>query len=314
MAVLNPPSSLPGLARSMTNYLLESDMSCDEELLVALFSPPGLVGDDSGSRGVDETLVVARAIGLFEQTRDRRLRLSQEAIDQASGRLYSKAAFRRLARDLVLDLDRDGDPWDKQVGAWTSGARDLTRALSWFLTQDASGPPLTWEVREDRFSIQWLQSIQLGTIAMEDRAIVNNARWGAFTRWAPFLGLADYGYVPSVGVGLIPFPAVAIRDVLTELPPGDQPVAAILEHVRKRLPVLHGGACRRSLDAVLPDEPDPCVRRNGLATSLAQPLLLLEEEGLLKLEQRADAERELLFDEEERYVSHVVIVSPELGV
>jgi hypothetical protein len=308
MAILNPPSSLPGLARSMTNYLLGSDTTCEEERLVALFSPPGLAGDDAGSRGVDNTLVVGRAIGLFEHTGDRRVLLSRPAVDRADGRPYSKVDFRRLVRDLVLDRERDGDPWDNAAGPRTSGARDLARALSWFLAQDASGPPLTWNA-DDRHSIQSLQSSQLRSVPRDDRAILNDTRWGAFTRWAPFLGLTDHAYVQSVGIGLVPFPAVAIRDVLAELPPGAQSVAAVLQYIRKRLPVLHGGAYRRSLDSLLPDDPDPCVRRNGLDSSIAQSLLLLEEEGILKLEQRADAERELILDEVERYVSHVVIGS-----
>jgi hypothetical protein len=310
MAVLNPPSSLPGLARSMTNYLLESDAPLEEDRLIALFSPPGLAGDEAGSRGVDNTLVVGRAIGLFERTGDRHVFPSRAAVERADGQPYSKVAFRRLVRELVLNVERDGDPWDSAAGLRTSGARDLARALSWFLAQDASGPPLTWTA-DDRHSIQSLQSSQLRSVSKDDRAILNDTRWGAFTRWAPFLGLADQGYVQSVGIGLVPLPVVAMRDVLTELPSGGQPIAAVLQHLRKRLPVLHGGAYRRSLDSLLPDDPDPCVRRNGLDSSIAQPLFVLEDEGVLKLEQRADAERQLLLDEVERYVSHVVIASQE---
>jgi hypothetical protein len=308
MAVLNPTSALPGVARVLTNFLLENGPT-DQGRLASLFSPPGLAGDDSGSRGVENTVTVGRAIGLFEVTSSE-LSVSLAVTNRSGGKPYELSPFRSLLRDLVLDVERDGDPWDNDVAPRTSGGRDLARALAWFLAQDASGPPLTWNAQEDRFSVQVLQSSQLREMPTEDRPFLNDTRWGAFTRWAPFLGLAEYGYARGLsqsGIGLVPFPLEAIREVVAELDPGELSIALLLGHLRTRLPVLGGGLCRNSLDRFVHDSRDLGDGKSTLDSPISQSLLCLDSEGTLQLEHRSDADRELLSDDEERFVSHALV-------
>ena len=194
MAVLNPPSALPGLARSITNHLLGSRASYTEDRLIALFAPPGISDIQDPTRGVDNTLKAARAIGLLLEDASGVLKVPDAVKIEAKGNAFTRAEFRGVLRRLVLDTKRDGDPWAGETGTrtWTTGARDLSRALSWFLAQDAFGAPLSW-TGKDHNSAEDLQSRQLHHLRKEDRPFSNDTRWGAFGRWAMALGLTEPG-------------------------------------------------------------------------------------------------------------------------
>src|SRR3954447_7900326 len=87
---------------------------------------------------------------------------------------------------LRLLLSTKGDPWSIAEGeAKTSGARDLSRAFSWFLAQDALGEPLRWAD-----NVEGLQAVQFATTQNDEWALINDNRWNPFVRWAPALGLA----------------------------------------------------------------------------------------------------------------------------
>ena len=306
MAVLNPPSALPGLARSITNYLLTSRAVYDEVRLTALFAPPGISDGGDRTRGVDNTLKAGRAIGLITQERSGPVTVSEVVKVWSKGSPFTREEFRQVLRKLVLDMKRDGDPWTGDIEARTAGARDLSRALSWFLAQDALGPALSWS-GIDQYSAQWLQSQQLRHLPDQDRPIVNDTRWGAFSRWAVALGFAEPAAVharPAIGpattvlVGLVPLPLRAIRDVVCLMETGRRPVAAFLDELTAALPVLDGGMVRRGLGEMLEEDPDPGVRGNAVDTSISQSLLILEDEGHLKLTYGADAEARVFTDPE----------------
>src|SRR4051794_276957 len=103
MAVLNPPSALPGLARVIVNHLLASRATYDEERLTALFAPADL-GEGDVTRGVDNTLRACRALGLLVQASGQQISVSQGVQEASGGVAFTREAFRVLLRSSVLDL------------------------------------------------------------------------------------------------------------------------------------------------------------------------------------------------------------------
>ncbi|MET9085548.1 protein DpdG [Streptomyces sp. NPDC004237] len=289
MAVLNPPRSLPGLGRAIVNFLIDSRRAWTEEQLVEAFKPPGLNEAATAGEGVTHTLYVLRAIEL--------LTLDAGTVTVAgaaarSGSALTPAGFRRALQEHVFDLARDGDPWQVGPGdVYTSGARDLTRALSWFLAQDALGRPLSWTG-----NIQQLQLAQFPDPDNETWALTNDTRWGAFARWARALGMASPPLVLQAPLAqsksaLVPLPVVAIEDALEDTPAGRMPIGEFLDTLAARIPVLHGGLIRASLTQLLPGgDPDPGIRNDCADSSVGQALRVLEERGRLSFTTLPDAD------------------------
>ena len=299
MAVLNPPSALPGLARSIVNHLLTSRAAYDEARLTALFAPRDL-GEGDVTRGVDNTLKACRAIGVLEQGEEQRVLVSARVQQAAVNTAFTRDAFRVLLQKSVFDMARDGDPWRQGEGR-TTGAKDLVRALAWFLSQDALGPPMSWNA-----NVQTMQARQMPGTPEEDRPLVNDTRWSSFTRWVTALGFAEAATATG-GTGLVPLPARAVRDVVTAMSPGQRPIDDFLDALARELPVLPGGAASDGLRQLLSEEPDPSARDGGIHSVVAQALLMLEDEGLLTMSYGADAPvaRTLVEDGDSRQVSSV---------
>lgn len=305
MAVLNPPSALPGLARAIVNHLLVSRATYDEARLTELFAPADL-WEGEVTRGVDNTLRAARAIGILVQSRDHGISVSDAVQKASQGGAFTRDTFRVLLRSVVLDLSRDGDPWLQGEGR-TTGAKDLMRALAWFLNQDALGPPLSW-LTQGEGNVQKMQDQQLPNVPDEDRPILNDTRWGAFSRWVVPLGFAEAA-TATAGTGLVPLPALAIRDAVERMSPGPRPVEDFLAALVRELPVLPGGSVGEGMRVQFSEDPDPSARRGGLASGVAQSLLILEDEGLLAMSYGADAvaSRTLFEDGDSRQVSSVTV-------
>ncbi|MFG1828651.1 protein DpdG [Micromonospora chersina] len=306
MAVLNPPSALPGLARSITNHLIKSRASYDVERITALFAPSGISNSPDRTRGVDNTLRAARAIGLIMQDSSGTLTVPEDVAARSSGGGLTREEFRQVLRRAALNLRRDGNPWAGDIEARTAGARDLSRALSWFLAQDALGPALSWRGK-GRHSVELLQSEQLRHLADEERPFSNDTRWGAFGRWALALGLAEPA-IAEAGGGLVPLPLRAVRDVVLRMQPGKRPIGAFLTELATELPVLEGGVARAGLRALLGEDPDPGIRNESVDTSVSQSMLVLEEEQVLELTYGSDADARVLGDPEGRKVSNVEVL------
>lgn len=299
MAVLNPPRSLPGLGRAIVNFLIDSRRAWTEEQLLEAFKPPGLNEAATAVEGVTHTLYVLRAIEL--------LTLDAGTVTVAgaaarSGSALTPAGFRRVLQEHVFDLARDGDPW--QVGprdVYTSGARDLTRALSWFLAQDALGRPLSWTG-----TVQQLQAAQFPDPDNETWALTNDTRWGAFARWARALGMAS---PPLAQSGLVPLPVVAIEDALEGIPAGRMPISEFLDTLAARIPVLHGGLIRASLTQLLPGgDPDPGIRNDCADSSIGQALRVLEDRGRLAFTTLPDADGVRLSQIDTTRQTHVTLL------
>lgn len=300
MAVLNPPRVLPGLGRSIVNFLLENRNTWDDAALVEVFKPAGVNDEGGAGAGVRNTLSAFRAIGVLESGPDGSTVVASGVA--SLGRAFNRDEFRRLMARQIFDLDRDGDPWTvAEDDVATSGARDLTRALSWFLAQDVQAEPLSWTG-----NVQPLQRAQFASGDRDRWAIRNDTRWAAFSRWTTALGLG----VPSVmrsKPGLVPLPTIAIADVVDQLPMARMSIFEFLDALAQRLPVLAGGLIRTSLIARLGSDPDPGIQAHTVDTSVAQVLRILEARGRLSFESLADAEGTQLSTADQARTTHVTL-------
>ena len=104
----------------------------------------------------------------------------------------AEVKFRSLLRSQVLDVGRNQDLW-----ASDRGPRDLTRALAWVLAQPVFTPIRPWADPSDQ-GVQRLQQRQFGTDT-DTWVLLNDTRWGAFTRWVPYLGFGWWIPLPRPG-------------------------------------------------------------------------------------------------------------------
>jgi hypothetical protein len=301
MAVLNPPRSLPGLGRSVINFLIAARGEWDEQKLLDLFKPEGLNNSQSASDGLTNTLSAFRAIGMLK-SQSGKIAVSDSVT--SVGSKFSSAEFRRLMRAHVIDLERDGDPWHLEEGdAHTRGSRDLTRALSWLLAQDALGRPLSWTEQ-----VQTLQISQFRTSANDKWAITNDTRWTAASRWALALGLAAPPMVMK-SAGVVPLPLVAVSDVLDDLPAGRMPITEFLVKLGTKIPVLHGGSVRTALNSHLGSDPDPAVAEGCVDSSVGQVMRILEARGRISFETLPDAQGIRIARSDNARQTHVTLKS-----
>lgn len=282
MAVLNPPRSLPSLARAVVNYLLDGRRTSTEDDLIDAFKPEGLNPGSDASGGLKNTLSALRAINVLEFDAGGALQICSKV--QPLKTPFTKDQFRRVLQTRVFDLDRDGDVWATQSGeGHTSGARDLNRVLGWVLSQDALGEPLAWsENLENR------QSQQFGTTNHESWAVVNDTRWVPTVRWILALGLATPSVIHGKS-GVVPLPVLAIDDALSSFPTERMTIYDFLTRIGSAIPVLHGGAVRSSLVAHLGHDPDPGVNAECADSSVGQALRILQDRGRVLLETLPDA-------------------------
>ncbi|MBN2447688.1 MAG: hypothetical protein JXO22_13225 [Phycisphaerae bacterium] len=192
-------------------------------------------------------------------------------------------AMIKLLRERVFDDSLNNTAWRSQVGA-----RDLTNALSWFLTFAAAEAPIRQEGGPR--AAEALQLVDFGPRQQEGESsnwpIGNNTRWVSFRRWACTLGFAW----ANPNGHLIPDPTVAVRDALPEIFGGARELTAH-EFVRKlgvRVPVLDGGRYR---EFVTENWKRPRSENRGLTAPLSDALERLSNEKAILLDDRADAAR-----------------------
>lgn len=281
MALLNPPQILPNVAAVLLRAVRGSEgqqVSRDE--LERAVAPSALqrgegAASEPGSKGFDDTLTACIVIGLLERDGDL-IRLDPRLPDDVSDRRKEPDA-RRLLRELVLAEQLNFGLWDS-----TEGARDLTRALAWYLAQDPLRPPGGWN---EPAGVELVQETQF---AASERVFSNDTRWGAFTRWATFLGFAVR--IPrDTKTVLVPDPTDAIRDAAAILlSSGRSEINAFVEELGRTFPVLDGGEYRRAVESRM--RPDAVAASSDqLSPSLAHALLRLRDERVLVIEDLADA-------------------------
>lgn len=282
MALLNPPELRPSVLLIILRYLAARRGQRDQvDRLVSTIAPGSLSGA-SPDLDVRRNLVAAIELGLITRSGDDVALADGVHRAVREGETSAVALLRRR----VFDDELNSAPWGSQVGA-----RDLTNALSWFLTFPADAAPIQMEGRER--SAKELQEADFGprqasaSSGDDDSGgwpIGNLARWGTFRRWAPSLGFA---WVTPKG-NLIPDPTRAIREALPSVLRSEMSGRDFVVQLADAVPVLDHGRYRQFVENNwLRPAPEP--RR--LTAPLSDALERLRNEGRLVLDDRADASR-----------------------
>jgi hypothetical protein len=281
VALLNPPELRPSVLLIILRYLAARRGQRDQvERLVATIAPLGLSGANP-DLDVRRNLTAAVELGLITRTGDD-LTLGDGVLRAIRGGEASTVA---ILRERVFDEELNSAPWGSQVGA-----RDLTNALSWFLTFSADAAPTQMEGRER--SAKDLQEADFGprqaSRGDDDDSggwpIGNLARWGTFRRWAPSLGFA---WVTPKG-NLVPDPTRAIREVMPAILRSEMAGKDFIAKLADAVPVLDNGRYREFVES---NWRRPVPEHRRLTSALSDALERLRNEGRLILDDRADAPR-----------------------
>ncbi len=285
MALLNPPELRPSVILIIIRYLASRRGQRDQvDRLAATIAPSGL-GGASPDRDVRHNLSAAIELGLISRTgADVALGDGVLAAVRAGA-----ASTVTLLRRRVFDDELNNTPWRSQVGA-----RDLTNALSWFLTFTADTAPIQMEGRER--SAKALQEADFGPRQAVPREsgdddttgwpIGNNTRWNCFQRWACSLGFA---WVSPKG-HLVPDPTPAIRDALPDVLGKNSELTArdFIDRLADAVPVLDSGRFREFVES---HWRRPTQEQRHLMVPLSDALERLRNERRLVFDDRADAPR-----------------------
>jgi hypothetical protein len=288
MAVLNPPEALPGAAFVITKYLQRKGSAVSDDELIAMLSPLHKIDPEKKSGNVFRTLSVMENLGLIS---DRRTVGLTESFASDLDDPVTRPRFDAVLRRALADPERDGDdPWGDLSDS--TGGRDITRALTWFLAQPACGAPLTFG-SSGAHDADARQIGDLERLGANAKAVPNNEQWRPFRRWATALGLATPCRVTIGGTmsdALEPIPAEAIAAELEGVTPGQHALPDVLRRLRIAMPYLPGGELARKLQARIGAPIDPDEREGFLASSLTESFLLLEARGSILLTSLSDAE------------------------
>ncbi|MGH3400993.1 MAG: protein DpdG [Streptosporangiaceae bacterium] len=293
MALINVGASFPSYLWATVRFLLSADGQYPADQARELLCPATLMPNDTTT--FSDAVNTLKDLALITVD-DGELRLSSAARGLSPD---DAAGFSDLLRHAVLDqaqnagLDGGGD----QAVTKDAGAKDLVRALAWFLTLDAFTP----------FGFE--DVIQLQESAFPPRLgnpIVNDVRWGFFLYWAPALGLAAQSLLDrDLGRRLVPDCTVAVRrTVLAVWEKGERIDAAdVIDRIINELPVLPGGLYSQMLGLPVP--------ATDVASSLSSALLRGDHDWI-SLEQRADAARDVFLTDPDaasgrRRVSEITI-------
>lgn len=278
MTIINAMGSLPGLGRLIVNRVISAGNSVDRTELYEFLLPEPLRGGGNPWEKLVGTLTAVKDAGLLTQSGN--AVLTTQRVDAfCRGKPLSTRQFRRLLQRSIFE-PANMDTWNQtQTEGLTTGAKDLNRALSWFLAQDVR-TTLNWsKTTNGPENAQALQRQQLPRHPLL-QPFSNDTRWNNFTRWSVALGMAEPALTRS---GLYPDATLAIRDISQEMTPGIRNIDDYLNSLTTHLPVLSGGTLRDGFLKLTDADPDPDASIGLLDTTIAQALLALEEEKILTI-------------------------------
>ena len=282
MALLNPPELRASMMNVIVLYLAQCRGQRDRRVrILNAISPPSLTeSPQKHQHDARCNLTSAIEIGLVVRNGER-IMLSSESTEAARN---GTPAIATHIRQRVLSEELNTAPWGSQ-----EGARDLTNALSWFLTFGSTNAPIRME--GDPPSVKSLQEADFGPRHSNDDdasgwPISNSTRWNAFRHWACSLGFAWR----SPSGRLVPDPTAAARDSIPAIFDTESTLdgRSFVTALGAQLPVLESGPYRRFVEANWNRSSES---GDVLSTATTDALRRLEASGHLAFEDLADAPR-----------------------
>lgn len=163
--------------------------------------------------------------------------------------------------------------------------QDLAMVLSWYLSQDVATAPGDWDRTEKQV---------VGDLG--EKLGLNDVSFGQFRDWSRAVGLTWAHHNPGSGsrLWLVPDPTAQVRWRLPEIFGAVGTRLRIQDFVAalgRLCPVLETGVFREQMEARL-----GIVRETRLSSTTAFALLRLQDEGVLELSLRSDADAMVLPD------------------
>jgi hypothetical protein len=278
------PDILPAMTEAIHRQLLAArGRKLSRENLQAAIVPPGISKGAGAEKMFADTLRELVGIGIVEES-DGDLRLPEDPEARVPG------GAPRFVRKRVMVAELESDLWEKDEQGSLSllGARDLVRALAWFLNLDVLAGPYHFD--KTTTNLSQLQEQQTG-----ERPIYNEWRWLPFVRWARYLGfISDLSLYSGSGASLdvvLPDPTRAISGTLPDILDAEwTPVESVVAGLAEELPVLDGGTYRRAV--VERGAPAPS---SDVSPALTFAFQRLAEQGVLDLDVGAGDAPKLTF-------------------
>lgn len=242
MAFLQP-DILPAMAEAIHRQLATARGGrMSEDALASTVVPPGMSRGTIGDTYFANTFRELTSIGALQVTQ------GQVSLPVTALASRESGTMRDVVRSRAMLSERDVDLWEKDArGALALlGARDLVRAIAWFLSLEVLRGPYSYD--KGTSPINSLQEQHTG-----ERLIFNDDRWHPFVRWTRYLGfareLSRYSGTGRSEQALLPDPTAALRAVLPScIPIGEWvPVRTAIALIADALPVVDGGVYRRSV-------------------------------------------------------------------
>lgn len=279
MTLLNDPASLPAQMWTVMRFAL----TCRQPMLVAdaksVLSPPTLLPADKSESDKTFQRAVANLRALRMLSDDNESIVPTEAMRSVAPN--DVASFAHMLQRQILDpceMDGIGRSGDQ------TGAKDLIRALAWFLTLD----PIV--------GYAWNDVVQLQENAFAQEVglpFANDFRWNRFVSWAPALGFAEIPLIGGEGRAnrLSPDCTTAVRRIVGRLwnPETHVPADQFVSRLLTELPVLLGGSVSNDLGLT------PAT--SGASAALSHALMCGHDQGWLRVDFRSDAIRDITLNE-----------------
>ena len=271
MSVIARMEATPNRVRMLVSVLADRPSGETEERLRAFCSPETLHREVKDPVAIFRvSLAAARELGLVEQE-DEKFRVRQGVVSRK----------RSLEDDVFLAIERSLMAPEAEPDL---GQSDFARAVAWFLMQPVKRPL--------QLGVNYKPLIGQQLALPEEVAfdLLNRDRFNSFHYWCRYLGYAEL----ISGKDLVPDPTVALRRLLPKAMGSDRESAILpfLGRLARLTPVFESGRIRRELEA----DARPSFQREQqrLSQSTSFALFRLEQEGVLRLEARSDAQAMIL--------------------
>ncbi len=270
MSVLKQVAATPSRVRGIYRYLLSLEGQSEaRDILERTMSPHTLIKESKKRTMIHDTVGECIKMGL----------LIEESDTVAINPNLPDPARNPQTGDLILPIALSNLFFSEK----NEENHNLGRVISWYLSRDIYDAPGNWKEVEEAFREQ----------AITDKlGVTSDARYGQFEDWICYLGFA-WCHSRKREKMLMPDPTAHIRDRLAQLF-GDKeslPIADAVRRLAEACPVLEGGTMRKEIEKNYAERDE-----RSLSSSTSHAWFRLQDEGIVKLVEKSDAEMLIFID------------------